>query len=135
MAIDALDHFTLVPADLDASRRFYVEALGLREGDRPPFAFPGAWLYCGAVPVVHLIGDRGPGATATGPIDHVAFRASGLAEIVARLDARGVRYALRTVPGSGLRQLFVHDPDGVKVEINFAALEALPEGASGRDDS
>ncbi len=133
MAIDALDHFTLVTADLDASRRFYVEALGLREGDRPPFAFPGAWLYCDAAPVVHLIGDRGAGAAATGPLDHVAFRASGLAEMVARLNARGVRYALRTVPGLGLRQLFVHDPDGVKVEINFAASEALPEDAGGGD--
>ena len=133
MAIDALDHFTLVTTDLDASRRFYVEALGLRDGDRPPFAFPGAWLYCGAAPVVHLIGDRAAGATATGPLDHVAFRASGLVEMVARLSARGVGYELRTVPGLGLRQLFVHDPDGVKVEINFAASEALPEDAGGRD--
>ncbi len=133
MAIDALDHFTLVTADLDASRRFYVEALGLREGDRPPFAFPGAWLYCGATPVVHLIADRGAGAAPTGPLDHVAFRASGLAEMVARLNTRGVGYALRTVPGLGLRQVFVHDPDGVKVEINFAASEALPEDAGGRD--
>ena len=133
MAIDALDHFTLVPADLDASRRFYVEALGLREGDRPRFAFPRAWLDCGAAPVVHLIGDRGAGAAPTGPLDHVAVRASGLAEMVARLNARGIGYALRTVPGLGLRQVFVHDPDGVKVEINFAASEALPEDAGGRD--
>ncbi len=133
MAIDALDHFTLLPADLDASRRLYVEALGLREGDRPRFAFPGAWLYCGAAPVVHLIGDCGAGAGLTGPLDPVAFRASALAEMVARLNTRGVGYALRTVPGLGLRQLFVHDPDGVKVEINFAASEALPEDAGGRD--
>ncbi len=134
MAIDALDHFTLLPADLDASRRFYVEALGLREGDPPRVAFAGAWLDCAAAPVVHLIGDRGAGAGLTGPLDHVAFRASGLAEMVARLTTRGVEYALRTSPGLGRRQLFVHDPDGVKVEINFAASEALPEDAGGRDD-
>ena len=80
-----------------------------------------------------MIGDRGAAAAATGPLDHVAFRASGLAEMVARLNARGVGYALRTALGPGLRQLFVHDPDGVKVEINFAASEALPEDAGGRD--
>ena len=55
MTIDALDHFTVAVSDLEASRRFYVEALGLHEGERPPFEFPGAWLYSGAAPLVHLV--------------------------------------------------------------------------------
>ncbi len=127
--IDGLDHFTIATSDLQASRRFYVETLGLRDGERPAFDFLGAWLYCGAAPVVHLVARGGPAATtadATGAVDHVAFRARGLAAVVERLRERGVDYELRTVPGSGLRQVFVHDPDGVKIELNFAAGERLP---------
>ena len=128
MTIDALDHFTIATSDLEASRRFYVEVLGLSDGERPPFAFAGAWLYCGANPVVHLVA-RGEGiAASTGGVDHVAFRARELAAVVARLRECGVPYSLRTVPGRGLRQVFVHDPDGVKIELTFAASEPLPEG-------
>ncbi len=129
MTVDALDHFTIVTADLGAARRFYVEMLGLSEGERPPFAFPGAWLYCGGAPVVHLVaggeGDGGP----TGAVDHLALRASDLAGTVARLRQFDVDYDLRTVPGLGLRQVFVRDPDGVRIELNFAASERLPDEA------
>ena len=129
MAIDGLDHYTLVTGDLRRSVGFYEGVLGLERGERPPFGFPGAWLYCGGRPVVHLIGGRTRPAAGTGAVDHVAFRASGLAATVARLKATNVAYEQRLVPGQGLRQVFVHDPDGVKVELNFAASEALPEDA------
>ena len=129
MTVDALDHFTIVTADLGAARRFYVEMLGLTEGERPPFAVPGAWLYCGGAPVVHLVaGGEGNGGP-TGAVDHLALHASNLAATVARLRQFGVDYDLRTVPGLGLRQVFVRDPDGVKIELNFAASERLPDEA------
>ena len=129
MTIDGLDHVTIATSDLEASRRFYVETLGLRDGERPAFDFPGAWLYCGAAPVVHLVARGGPAATTAGAVDHVAFRARGLAAVVERLRERGVAHSLRTVPGRGLRQVFLHDPDGVKIELSFAASEVLPNGA------
>lgn len=119
MAIDSIDHYTILASDVDASRDFYVRVLGLTDGDRPPFDFPGAWLYLGDAPVVHLIGGRSKGATDTGSIDHVAFQASGLAEMRQRLEETGVEFREREVPRLRMAQLFVKDPDGVTVEINF----------------
>ena len=88
--IDGLDHMTIVTADLAASRRFYAEVLGLVDGERPPFDVPGAWLYQGDRPIVHLVGrESGDAGGSTGPFDHLAFRASDLAGTVAR--AHGTR--------------------------------------------
>ena len=129
MALDGLDHVTLSTNDLDRSVAFYRDLLGLVQGERPPFGFPGAWLYCDGRPVIHLIGGRGHAGTGSGPVDHVAFRASGLVETIARLRRLGAAYDERLVPGQGLRQVFLRDPDGVKVELNFAASEPLPDGA------
>ena len=120
MALSALDHYTINTADLDASVAFYTEILGLADGPRPSFDAPGAWLYCGDRPAVHLIAGGTTGKdTGTGVIDHVAFRASGLADYRARLDERGIAYRERDVPGQPLHQLFLTDPDGITIEINF----------------
>ena len=118
MSMERLDHITIKASDLDASIAFYEEVLGLKSGDRPPFSFPGAWIYCGDRPVVHIVTDR-PTETGTGSIDHIAFQARDAAAFVARLEAAGVEFSQRDVPGMALRQVFLTDPDGVKVEINF----------------
>jgi catechol 2,3-dioxygenase-like lactoylglutathione lyase family enzyme len=119
MTVKALDHYTIMTADLDGSVAFYTEILGLAEGPRPAFDAPGAWLYCDDRPVVHLItGGTGKGS-GTGAIDHVAFRASGLADYIARLNERDISFRERDVPGQPLHQLFLADPDGITIEINF----------------
>jgi len=118
MALQRLDHFTVNCADLDRSRAFYSRVLELRDGERPPFPFPGAWLYAGERPVVHLVGD-GSGETATGAFDHVAFEAEDFAGTRSRFETLSIPFGENTVPGARLRQLFVHDPDGVKIELNF----------------
>ena len=143
----ALNHYSIRTADLEASRRFYVDALGLEVGPRPDFPFPGLWLYAGdtsvwANAVVHLIdvgsgdqgdqgglrgylGERGPTAErGTGALDHVAFFATGLSERRAVLQRLGIATQERQVPGLGLHQLFAQDPDGIVVELNFPAAEA-----------
>ncbi len=119
MTVRSLDHYTIRTADLDASVAFYVDVLGLRHGERPAFTFPGAWLYCGDSPTVHLIGGNGPKDAGTGAIDHVAFRAGGLAEFTDRLRRLGIPFDERTPPGTRTRQVFVKDPDGLTVELNF----------------
>lgn len=127
MALGGLDHVTIrVGTDrLQPVRDFYVELLGLEEGERPPFTFPGHWLYLGGRPVIHLAGREGHAASAdTGGIDHIAFSASDLASIRGRLDRHGVAYDEQAVPLIGLHQLFVTDPAGIKVELNFPASEA-----------
>lgn len=120
MALTRLDHFTILCADLARSRAFYSDVLGLVDGERPPFDFPGAWLYVGDRPVVHLVGgSNDKGVHETGSVDHVAFAGEDVAEMRARLTARNVKFEERKVPGRPLRQIFVHDPDGVQIEINF----------------
>jgi catechol 2,3-dioxygenase-like lactoylglutathione lyase family enzyme len=83
MAIRAIDHVNIVTTDLEGTVAFYAEAIGLERGWRPDFSFPGAWLYAGERPVIHLaVGERAAGFAAadagvsgTGPLDHVAFDA------------------------------------------------------------
>lgn len=119
MNLKRLDHVTVNCADLASSRAFYGRALGMREGDRPAFDFPGAWFYLDDRPVVHLVGaaagPRGP----TGAFDHLAFEALAIDEVRARFREEGLGFEESVVPGAQLRQLFVHDPDGVKIELNF----------------
>ena len=119
MSLQHLEHYTVNTDDLDATVSFYEEALGLTNGPRPPFDFPGAWIYCGDIAVVHLIGDKKLDGRDTGTLDHVAFRGSGVADFVANLEKRGIPYRERDVPATDLHQVFVDDPNGVTIEINF----------------
>ena len=120
MAVAAIDHYTILTADLEATRRFYCGLLGLSEGPRPPFDFPGAWLYAGGQPVVHIIAGREFSANGTGAVDHVAFKAEGDPDaLFKKLEGEGYRVSSRIVPRSKIRQLFCRDPSGVQVELNF----------------
>ena len=139
-----INHFSIRTTDLDASRRFYADVLGLTDGPRPAFPFPGAWMYRGdhgdvANAVVHIIGiDRQEPAgldhylgerdetklRGTGTIDHVAFFADGLAQMLEHLQRNGVAFRQRTVPNIGLHQLFLEDPNGCTIELNYPAAEA-----------
>lgn len=118
--VQGLDHYTILTDDLAATKRFYCDLLGLSVGDRPPFDFPGAWLYAGGHPVVHVIAERPFKHGATGGIDHLAFRAGGDIDAVQRrLADAGVPAETRKVPGAPVWQLFCRDPSGVRVELNF----------------
>ncbi len=130
MGLDVLQHYTIEPADLEATKDFYVDVLGLTVGDRPPLNFPGYWLYSGGVATVHLLGPRQPreGITVrppdmkmdnTGRLDHIAFAATGLADVRARIRKHDVTFREQVLPRLGATQLFLFDPDGVGVEINF----------------
>jgi catechol 2,3-dioxygenase-like lactoylglutathione lyase family enzyme len=126
MALDGLNHYTIRPVDLERTREFYSEVLGLPVGYRPPLAFPGYWLYCGDTPTVHLIGPRAEEAEMpprqtglTGLLDHIAFSCTGLSDIRARLAKHDVPYNERVIPRDGQIQLFMKDPDGIMVELNF----------------
>jgi catechol 2,3-dioxygenase-like lactoylglutathione lyase family enzyme len=144
-----LNHFSIRTTDLEASRRFYADVLGLSVGPRPDFPFPGLWMYRGdhgdvSNAVVHLIGiDRHDpqglkqylgereerGLAGSGAVDHIAFFANGLAATIAHLNEMRVTYRERTVPSIGLHQLFVEDPCGIVIELNFPAAEKGGLGA------
>ena len=138
-----LNHYSIRTTDLGVTRRFYETLLGLTVGPRPDFPFPGLWMYRGdhadvANAVVHIIGidrddpeglkkylgDRDVASlTGSGALDHVAFFADGLAAMLAHLKFHGITPRERTVPSIGLHQLFLDDPNGVVVELNYPATE------------
>lgn len=123
MPATAMNHFTILTDDVDATIAFYGELLGLAPGERPPFGFPGAWLYAAGAPILHVIGGRPRTELKPGVIDHMAFSASGLAATIERLDARSLPYECRRLPGAGTWQVFFHDPNGARVELDFDAAE------------
>ncbi len=138
MPLHHLQHFLIQAADLDATRDWYVDVLGMRSGPHPDFGFPVHWLYLGDVDVLHLceggkkasanrkafLGQQSEAETGSGVVDHVAFRATGLDEMIARLEDKGVSFTERQANKEALYQLFLFDPNGVKIELNFDASEA-----------
>ena len=122
MPVTALQHVNIRCADVERSRAFY-RLLGLIDGDRPPFASIGYWMYAGVEPVIHLV-QKKPGEATLGPgtgeLDHVALGAAGLATMRAALEHHGVAFREAVVPRDGSVQLFVPDPDGVTLELNFS---------------
>lgn len=125
MSIQGMNHFNVLTDDVDATRRFYVGIVGLTEGERPPLGFDGAWLYAGGRAILHVSKAKLPRDRA-GVIDHMAFSATDLKGTVARLKENGVEYALRKQVGTGIWQIFCHDPMGAKVEMDFEPSEAAP---------
>lgn len=131
MTILALDHVTVRTSKLEESRDFYVDVVGLSVGSRPSFKFPGYWLYVNEHPVLHLFDEDDEGNLAkymgsretsgVGAVDHVALRCNGIDEFRARFAAQSVEVLERTVPELGQHQIFLKDPNGVTVELIFAA--------------
>ena len=131
MARLALDHITIRCRNLDLSRRFYSDILGLENGYRPPFdGPPGAWLYHRGQPLLHLYAGPPQDEAATAPmaLDHIAFVVDDLAAVKHRLRRRGQEYQRAIVPEIGAEQIFFPDPDGVKIEVTDASAARLAEG-------
>ena len=121
MPLDRFHHINIRSADVERARDFYVRILGLRVGDRPPFAFHGYWLYLGDQAVVHLV-QRAPDEAARpepGNLDHVAFHGVDLDGTREALRAAGIPFRESVVPRDNTVQIFVHDPDGIKLELSF----------------
>ena len=126
MKLKSFEHVLILADDIEATRKFYVDIIGLEDGYRPDFGFPGYWLYLGGSACIHLAARRGAASAdaaepASGCIDHIAFSAEDIEGARATLEDRGIAYRHRRVPGAPLQQLFIRDPNGVSVEINFPA--------------
>ncbi|MGH8688232.1 MAG: VOC family protein [Burkholderiales bacterium] len=142
MPLSHIEHFLLQTTDLAATRDWYVKVLGMREGPHPDFKFPVVWLYLGDKDVVHIteggknvsanrkqyVGQQSDADKGTGVVDHIGFRATGLKQMIDHLTGLGVPFKQRMVSDQGLYQLFLFDPNEVKVELNYANAEAAAAG-------
>ena len=139
MPLKHIEHFLVTADDLDATRDWYARVLGMTPGPHPDFGFPVHWMYVNGVDIVHI----GPSAkqagdiqrkylgrtsqdsgSGTGALDHIAFRASGLRAMLEHLKRERVPFSQRRANGQALFQLFLYDPNGIKIELNYEAAEA-----------
>jgi len=118
-----MNHFTVLTDDVPATVAFYGEYVGLADGYRPDLGFPGAWLYAGDAAILHIIGGRPREQLKPGVIDHMAFTAVDLPATLKKLDAHKIHYACRQQVGTGYWQVFFFDPNGARIELDFAATE------------
>lgn len=128
MTVKALDHINIQTRDMAQTIRFYEDLLGLMAKTAPRRKpEERQWLYASERAVIHLnlFGTDNtyareviPGGT-TGAIHHVAFECDNLDAMVARLEAKGLRYERAELPEISLTQLFVVDPNNVLLELNF----------------
>jgi catechol 2,3-dioxygenase-like lactoylglutathione lyase family enzyme len=90
MPLGTLQHYTIEPADLERTKNFYCDVLGLENGDRPPLDFPGYWLYSGGVATVHLIGPRKPreGIVVRGTDKNTTIPAGSTTSLLPRATSR-----------------------------------------------
>jgi catechol 2,3-dioxygenase-like lactoylglutathione lyase family enzyme len=132
MPLTRLEHYLVLSDDIDKTRDFYRDVLGMTQGFRPQLDFPGYWLYVGDVPCIHIaewqsyarwtrevgipVSTRAP---SSGPVDHIAFNATGFDDFRARIRERGLAFSENSLDEIGMRQIFTRDPNGVPIEINF----------------
>jgi catechol 2,3-dioxygenase-like lactoylglutathione lyase family enzyme len=122
MSVGVLDHYNVSTRKLGDTVRFYEDILGLENGPRPPFDFPGAWLYSDGHPVLHLndiANTDKPQQPTSGVIDHVAFGSRGFEAMKQQLAQKGVEFRVNEVPNSTRRQIFLTDPNNVLIELNY----------------
>ncbi len=140
MPIRELNHFFVRAGDLEATRHFYTEVLGFEVMPRPDFPFPGYWMGVNGAIQVHIGPSDIPNRQAyylgtaddaadgqTGVIDHVAFLADDPPAFIERFRARGIEFRPRHLPDSNLYQLFIRDPNGVVIELNFFGIADAPD--------
>lgn len=128
MQLKAFDHVNVRTTRLQAMVDWYGQVLGMHPGKRPPFAFGGAWLYLGEQALVHLVEVKEPPKVERPGLEHFALSARGLGDFLAALKARGERHEIAVVPGFGIIQVNVWDPEGNHIHIDFGPEEkdALP---------
>lgn len=126
--VTGLFHVAIKTHDLDATRRFWVDVLGLEEIARPAFGYPGAWFAVtapGGSGIIHIyaggpaLAQVGQATSGTAVIDHISLTAIGYQAFRERFVESGHEWREFIVPDTTLWQLFVYDPNGVQIELTF----------------
>jgi len=135
MPVIDIHHVAIKTLDLDATNRFYIDVLGMREVPRPPFDFPGSWINMGST-MIHVFagyaaygpdGSFHPGGAA---VDHLSIMARDFDAFKRVFADHGLEWRELDQPTAKLWQLFVHDPNGILIELNFP-IDKEPVGAAG----
>jgi catechol 2,3-dioxygenase-like lactoylglutathione lyase family enzyme len=117
LIVPLLNHVNMRCSDLEATRLFLEQTIGVKIGPRPPIPFPGHWLYDDSgKAVIHLIESRALLGTG-GAVDHVAFSIDNFSERIAELNAAGHKLQPMAVPGTQIYQVFVDGPDLIQIEL------------------
>ena len=136
MQISQLEHFLIIADDIEETASWYVHNLGFRVGRNPDFGVPVKWLYLGDRDVIHISQssnknlDKRPAPSRSEivkgghPIHHVAFRAYGLDETLVHLEATNIEYVEQQASCQDVYQVFLQDPNGITVELNFPVEES-----------
>jgi len=145
MPITELNHYLLVAKNLEKTKKFYQNVLGLKLAPRPDFGFPGYWLKAGGDICVHLASQapnrvrdqfllkKHPrGTRGSGSVDHIAFLAKKPEEVRRRIQKHKVTMHYRSFPDAKLFQIFLKDPDEVTIELNFLGVVIDPKSWAGK---
>ena len=139
MPLTELNHYLLVARNLERTKKFYQDVLGMDLAERPDFGFPGYWLKAGGNICVHLasqapnrirdqflLKQHPRGTQGSGSVDHIAFLAKDPEAVRDRIKRNKVEMHVRSFPDAKLFQIFLKDPDSVTIELNFLG-EAVDE--------
>jgi catechol 2,3-dioxygenase-like lactoylglutathione lyase family enzyme len=122
MTMAWLDHVNIRTARLDEMSAFYENVLGLKRGKRPLFEFGGAWTYCNGRAIVHLVEATKRVPSSEAQVEHFALRSSGsMKRFQTKLRKHDAPYNVIPLEDINLCQVNVFDPDGNKIEVQFAA--------------
>jgi catechol 2,3-dioxygenase-like lactoylglutathione lyase family enzyme len=141
MPVTSLNHYLIVSKNLERSKKFYQQVLGLDLAERPDFGFPGYWMKTGDNICVHLASQNPnkirdnfllkkhpKGTNGSGSVDHIAFLAQDPQAVRERIQKNKVEMHFRSFPDAKLFQIFLKDPDDVTIELNFLG-EVIDEKA------
>jgi len=148
MPVTELNHYLIRANDLERTKAFYVKVLGFEVMPRPTFPFPGYWLGVNGKIQVHMgqagvpnsdlyyLGSpKNASKKDSGVVDHIAFLATDPGGFVKRFKALKLPYRPRSFPEFELFQLFLKDPDGLTIELNFFGIKQAPAEWGGEDYS
>lgn len=124
MDIKLLEHVNLRTADIHRLEKWYCQVLGLKPGYRPPFKSTGRWLYAGNIPMIHLLEVKDQKLCDDPTIEHFAMRVSGLKDFLQTLEEVNILYRTVRLPELRVFQIYITDPDGNTMHLDFSPEEA-----------
>lgn len=114
-----LDHVNIHTRDFGPMIAFLEKVLGAQEGFRPPFPFPGHWLYLDGHPFIHLNVVAREDDFPAGMINHVAFGFFDRDAVLKDVEVSGYRFEHRAIPETDIGQIFIYGPEGIRIELQY----------------